>query len=434
MGWNSWDSFGTTATEKDIREAAEVMHQELQAFGWQYVTVDEEWYTRNPRPEGAGVDQQRTMDGYGRYTPAVNRFPAAAGGQGFASLAAYVHSLGLKFGIHMLAGIPREALVTNAPIAPSAAADGGQPIPEFHALDAADTRGTCGWNPDNFDVLPNAAGQAYYDSVARLYASWGVDLIKVDCITQPRYRPAELRMLRAAIQKSGRPMLLSLSPGEPPVEFAAELAESAEQWRISNDVWDIWRGETSYPQGVGDQFARTAYWLRTQRPGHWPDADMLSLGYLGPAPGWGKPRQCRLTHAEQRTMMTLWSIFRSPLLFGGNLTRLDGWTRSLLTNREVLAVDQHSAENQPVLTRPDLVVWTAKPDDADRTVGGRYVAVFNLKDAAAEIHVPWTELGFAAGPYAMRDLWTGKDEPQPQSDLSVRLEPHGSALLRVKKR
>ena len=348
MGWNSWDSFGTTVTEADIRDAARVMHDKLQSFGWQYITVDMEWSTRNPKAEGGRADQQYTLDAYGRYTPAVNRFPSAANGAGFKPLADYVHSLGLKFGIHVLQGIPREAVARNLPVWNSS----------FHAKDAANTIGLCGWNPDNFDLLDNPAARAYYDSIAQLYASWGVDLIKVDCITQPRYKSAELTMLHAALSKLNRPIALSLSPGEPPIEYSDEFAANAEQWRISNDVWDIWRGDKAYPQGVADQFARTAYWLRTQKPGHWPDADMLSLGSLTPAPGWGAPRECRLTHDEQRTMLTLWSIFRSPLLFGGNLTKLDDWTTSLLTNKEVLQVDQHSSGNHPVLIRPDVIVWS----------------------------------------------------------------------------
>ena len=418
MGWNSWDSFGTTVTEADVRAAALVMHQRLQAFGWQFVTVDMEWSTINPTAEGNGKAQEYTLDAFGRYTPALNRFPSAADGKGFAPLAGYVHSLGLKFGIHILQGIPREAVARNSPIE-------GSP---FEAVDAANSAGLCGWNPDNFDMRAGPAAQAYYDSIARLYASWGVDLIKVDCITQPRYKSAELQMLHAALKKVDRPIALSLSPGEPPIEYGGEFAANADQWRISNDVWDIWKGDSAYPQGVGDQFARTAYWLRTQTPGHWPDADMLSLGALAPAPGWGTARECRLTHDEQRTMVTLWSMFRSPLIFGGNLTRLDEWTASLLTNPEVIRVDQHSRRNHPVLTTPQLTVWTAEPEDGT----GTYVAAFNTGTERSAVVLRWADLGLSPAPHQVRELWSRKDLPGAKASFEVSLDGHASTLLLVK--
>ena len=157
---------------------------------------------------------------------------------------------------------------------------------------------------------------------------------------------------------------------------------------------------------------------------------MLPVGSLTPAPGWGPPRESRLTHPEQRTLLTLWSILRSPLFIGGNLTRLDAWTTALLTNPEVIALDQHGTENHPVLTRPDTVVWTARVRDvggAERTV----LAVFNLNNEAATLHLSWAELGLQAAGYTRHDLWTHTDDAAPQVDLTVSLEPHGCALLRV---
>src|SRR5260370_20882593 len=171
MGWNSWDSYGTTIDEAQFRANAEWVSKHVLRYGYQYVTVDMEWFTTNPTPSGSAKNQQYTMDEYGRYTPALNRFPSAAEGRGFGPLADYVHSLGLKFGIHILQGIPREAVARNLKVK-----DMG-----FAAADAADTSGTCKWNPDNYDLKHDAAGEAYYDSIAKLYASWGVDLIKADC-------------------------------------------------------------------------------------------------------------------------------------------------------------------------------------------------------------------------------------------------------------
>ena len=218
MGWNSWDSYGTTITEEQFKQNADWMALHLKQFGWQYAVVDMEWFVTNPTAEGSAKDEQRVMDAFGRYTPALNRFPSAAGDQGFAPLATYVHSLGLKFGIHILQGIPREAVEKNLPIYNS----------EFHAADAANTTGTCRWNQDNYDLKPTLAGQAYYDSIATLYAEWGVDLVKVDCIAADPFKEDEIRMMREALDKTGRPIVLSLSPGEPPFEKADVMQQYAQ--------------------------------------------------------------------------------------------------------------------------------------------------------------------------------------------------------------
>jgi alpha-galactosidase len=416
MGWNSWDSYGTTVSEAQVKANADWMAENLKAFGWQYIVVDMEWFVTNPIPEGNAKDSHYSMDAGGRYTPPPNRFPSSTGA-GFRPLADYVHSLGLKFGIHILQGIPREAVKRNDPIEGSA----------FHALDAADQSGTCRWNFDNYDVKDNAAGQAYYDSIARLYAGWGVDLIKVDCIAFGPYKGAEIRMLSRALSKTGRHIVLSLSPGPAPLDKEEEMEKYATQWRISNDIWDLWHSTVFYPQGLNDQFAKVALWASAPRNGHYPDADMLPLGYLGPAPGWGAPRQTRLTHDEQRTFLTLWGIFRSPLMMGGDLPHNDSWTTSLLTNREFLDVDQHSRETKVAVSSDEDVVWTSKPEDGD----GNYLAIFNRAGEPRTLHYTWTQLGIPEGSYRLRDLWEHKDLGTAK-EITVTLAAHASVLYRVR--
>jgi alpha-galactosidase len=418
MGWNSWDGYGTTVNEEQVKANAQWFAEHLKPYGWEYIVVDMEWYVMNPTAEGNSKTSLYTLDANGRYTPAVNRFPSAADGKGFKPLADYIHSLGLKFGIHILRGIPKKALETNAPIADSA----------FHASDAADSSETCPWNFDNYGIDATKAGaQAYYDSIAKLYASWGVDAIKVDCISSHPYRGDEIRLISAALAKTGRPIALSLSPGAAPIEKTEEMKKYSQMWRISDDIWDLWHSDVAYPQGLGDQFANTAKWAGIGEPGHWPDADMLPLGYLGPAPGWGKPRETRLTHAEQLTLMTMWCIFPSPLMIGGDLTKADEWTTSMLTNREVLAVDQHSKGNHPVVTSEKTIVWIAESEAKD----GYYVAAFNLTNAPAEIRYSWKDVGLAEREYALRDVWDHKDLKGAAS-LSATLPAHGSLLYKVK--
>src|SRR6185312_3514668 len=287
MGWNSWDSFGTTVKEQDVKANADWLARNLKRYGWEYVVVDMEWFVTNPRASGNSTSSQFSMDGYGRYIPAENRFPTSTNGAGFKPLADYIHSLGLKFGIHILRGIPKQAVKQNLPIAGFS----------YHAAEAADISDTCPWNPDNYGLDPaKPASQAYYDSIAKLYASWDVDLIKVDCIASHPYKGDDIRMLSGALKKTGRPIVLSLSPGAAPMDKVDEMRKYSQMWRISDDVWDLWHSTVPYPQGLGDQFPRMAQWAGLSERGHWPDADMLPLGYLGPAPGWGEARQTRFTH------------------------------------------------------------------------------------------------------------------------------------------
>ncbi|MHB1960041.1 MAG: glycoside hydrolase family 27 protein [Acidobacteriaceae bacterium] len=414
MGWNSWDSYGLAITEPEFKRNVEWFHAHLQPSGWQYVAIDEGWYLAQPDK----ADQGYTLDANGRYIPATNRFPSANKDRGFKPLADYVHSLGLKFGIHIIRGIPKQAVERNLPIAGSS----------YHAAEAADTSDTCRWNHDNYGVRNNAAGQAYYNSIARLYAGWGVDFVKVDCISQP-YKMGEIHMVSSALKKTGRPIVLSLSPGPTPLADAADVTKQAQMWRISDDFWDVWsRDNTSsdFPQSAVHQFPLLAQWERYAGPGHWPDADMLPFGWLGPHPGWQQPRPSRLTAAETRTVLTLWSIARSPLILGANLTRMDSATEALLTNREVLAVDQHSTGNKALIHTQKSWVWTAQAASAK----GEYVALFNVSDAPLDMNFTWQELGLPAGKHVARDLWLHKNLSSA-SGVKIALAPHASALYRV---
>jgi alpha-galactosidase len=416
MGWNSWDSYGMTINEKSFRANAEWIARNLKPAGYQYVTIDEGWY--ESEPSAANPDEHLVLDQYGRFIPDSGRFPSSANGAGFAPLADYVHSLGLKFGIHVLQGIPRKAVAANSPIEGSS----------FHAKEAANTSSTCQWDAKNWDLQENEAAQAYYDSIVHLYASWHVDLIKVDCIASRPYKGEEIRMFHEAIVKSGAPIVLSLSPGAAPMNEAQNLMQYSQQWRISDDVWDVWQSTGAFPQGVNDQIARAAKWLPYAGPGHWPDSDMLAIGELKPSPGWGKPRASNLTHDEQRSMINLWSIVRSPLVYGGDPVETDARTLALLTNPEVIAVDQHSRNNKNVVLTHDLAVYTATPESGR----GLYVAVFNRKDTPQTVNLSWNELGLSGATHAVHDLWSN-DSPASASSLQITLAPHASAMYAIDK-
>ena len=426
MGWNSWDAYGLTIDEAAFKANALELTK-LHPYGWTYAVIDEGWYMANPFGDKL-QNRQYVLDAHGLLIPASARYPSAAGDQGFTPLAAWVHAQGLKFGLHIVRGIPKQAVQTNLPIAGSS----------FHAVDAADTSDLCGWDDGNYGVRDNPAGQAYYDSMLAQYARWGLDFIKVDCIADHPYKASEIRQIAAAIDKTGRPIVLSLSPGPTQPEHAAEIREHAQMWRISNDIWDSWifahnpPKEDDFPMGVQDIFVRLQPWIGQARDGHWPDADMLPFGMLAPNPGWGKPRHSRLTLDEERTQLTLLAIARSPLILGANLTQLDDETRALLTNKEVIAINQTATDNHPVGDLPAgferLRVWVAS--GSARQGSRRFLAVFNLDDKPASVEAPWDKLGLPAGNLVARDLWKG--DRLPASDrLKAMLPAHGCALYAI---
>ncbi len=380
MGWNSYDYYDTTVTESEVRANADYMASHLKQFGWEYVVVDIQWYAH-----GAGTRRSEfqyipfsslEMDAYGRLLPDPARFPSsydktAGTHPGFAPLADYVHSLGLKFGIHIMRGIPRIAAHSHLPVFGT----------DVTADEIADPSSICGWNPDMYGVRDTPSGQAYYDSLIALYASWGVDFIKCDDIcntnlypTDPYSARHEIEMLHNAIAKSGRAIVLSLSPGPALIEQAWHYETYANMWRITDDFWDNW-------DLLKDMFHRCELWQRHVSRGCYPDCDMLPLGHLGK--GFGAERTTNFTFEEQRTMMTLWCLFGSPLMIGAELTRLDEPTLSLLTNPHILAIRSPDFVPQQIRLTDTDAVWIAK----NSATGEVRLALFNLSDTAACIPV-----------------------------------------------
>lgn len=407
MGWNSWNSFATTITEAQALETARIMREKLLPFGYDIFTVDIQWYEPDAKSYEYNKKPMPEMDGYGRLLPAPNRFPSAAGGRGFAPLAGLIHAMGMKFGIHLMRGMPRLAVERNLPV-------WGTP---YRARDIADTGSTCAWNPDMYGVdMRKPGAQAYYDSVFALYASWGVDFIKMDDMSRPydAVQRLEIEAAHKAIAASDRQIILSLSPGETPLAQAEHVGRHAQMWRISDDFWDDWTM-------LRDQFARLEAWNPYRRAGAWPDADMLPLGRLALG-----ERDSKFTPDEQQTLMTLWSIARSPLIMGGDLRHLDERTLALLTNKDVIAVNQASRDNRPHPAGEGARIWSAR--DAS---GKRYVALFNIGDTPREVGIALRALGIK-GPVRVRDLWTGADEQTFTGRLARQLPPHGSALLRLR--
>jgi alpha-galactosidase len=407
MGWNSWDCFGSSVTEAEVMANARFMAQHLLPYGWDTVVVDIQWY----EPE-AGVHTYQpvsdpVLDQWGRQLPAPGRFPSAADGS-FRDLADRVHDLGLRFGLHMMRGIPRKAVELDLPIL------GGSTT----AAQIADRENVCPWNPDNYGIDHSAPGaQAFYDSQLALFAEWGVDFVKLDDVLYPPTQSVEIAAYSRAIERCGRPIVLSLSPGRAlSLAHLDELARHSEMWRISDDLWDGW------PQ-LEEMFQRAARWAPHQRPGAWADADMLPLGRLGVRAHVGQERDSQLTLEEQRTMITLWVMMRSPLMFGGHLPDTPPETLGLLQNADVLRL-LSSTGSREIVRDGSLVIWRA--DFPDHEV----CAVFWLGEEPQEVTVHLSDVGSERRGRA-RDLWAGDDVALSDGSVRLTVPAHGARLLRL---
>ena len=421
MGWNSYDAYGDSVYESEVLTNAAWLKTHLQPLGWDTVVVDFRWYDRLAdgirvqNPEGVCIDAN------GRCIPPTNRFPSAADGHGFRVLAARIHGMGLKFGIHIMRGIPRKAIEADLPIAGSLFRASQAVMPE------GNTNRTCQWNRDMYGVdATTAAGKAWYASIARQYADWGVDYVKCDDICfmgrGTYYGADEIEALSRNLRASGRSIVLSLSPGPAPVNCSLHLHEFANLWRISGDFWDNWRA-------LNGNFQLIADWSQESGPGHWADADMIPFGHICLRNCDVHPdRWARFTRDEQLTLVSLWALAPSPLMLGANLPDNDAWSTAILTNPEVLAVNQ---DPQGLTARrmfgPPVAaeMWLKSLSDGSQAVG-----FFNRGNQSVKVDVPWKNVGFKTAPHA-RDLWLRHDLGQ-QEHYVADIPAHGCALVTAK--
>jgi hypothetical protein len=411
MGWNSWDCYGPTVQEHEVKANADYMSENLKEYGWEYVVVDIRWFVENDKAGGYNqTDPIYVIDEYGRYQPAVNRFPSAAEGKGFKELADYIHDKGLKFGIHIMRGIPKEAVDRKLPIKGT---DG------ITADQIYSTELQCKWLRDNYTILHDKPGaQEYYNSIFEMYAVWGVDFIKIDDISRP-YHLEEIELIRNAIDQCGRPIVLSLSPGKTPIENADHVQEHANMWRMVDDVWDLWQDITHLLNVAQD-------WYPYIAPGTWPDCDMIPLGRISIRGERGEDRMTRLTIDEQYSLMTLFTIFRSPLMFGGDLPSNDEFTLSLLTNKEVLKMHRESTDVHQLFQENSQVAITSRNPTNDEV----YLALFNISDDISKnISVNLKELGLN-GERKVTNMWTGEEIGIVSNDFSQTIKSHASGLYK----
>ncbi len=425
-GWNSYDYYDTTVNEEQVKANADYLAEHLLPYGYEYVVVDIQWYaydTASQRDKYQYIPFGKCeMDEYGRLLPCPQRFPSSVNGAGFRPLADYVHSKGLKFGIHIMRGIPREAAHRHLPILGT----------DITADVIADPNSICNWNPDMYGVRDCAEAQCYYDSLLELYAEWGVDFIKCDdiCNThayadRPYMGRHEVEMIHNAIIKCGRPVVFSLSPGPALTEEAAHYCAYTNMWRITDDFWDRW-------ECLKNMFGYCEKWQYVISEGCWPDCDMLPLGKVGK--GFNSERTTNFTPTEQQTMLALWCIFRSPLMIGSDLPKLDDDGLKLLTNRELLALQEGDHRPRQVRLNDKCAVWLTDSITSRELV----VAVFNLDDTDAVIDTcaeEWNKVSriCCGNDTAALPCIVGEGSVEMSGGVCrVAVSAHGTVMFRVK--
>ena len=416
-GWNSWDCFGAGVNEEQLIANADYMAKHLKQYGWEYIVCDIQWYEPKACSNDYNNFAELCCDEYGRLIPAQNRFPSSKGGKGFKPIADYIHSLGLKFGIHIMRGIPRQAVHADLPIKDS----------EYTARQVAHHFSICSWNTDMYGMKNCDGAQDYYNSIIKMYADWGVDYIKCDDIAVTEFRKwdnpysadYEIEMLRNAIDSCGREIVLSLSPGPALRDKAEHLKANANMWRLTGDFWDLW-------EHLYAMFDKCEEWQGVRSVGSYPDCDMLPIGRISKLCSYhgAQNRMSNFTHDEHYTLMTLWGIFGSPLMIGGNMPENDEFTLSLLNNAEYMNMHR-TVKNSRMLRRNEengkgYIIWDGENEDS------RFVALFNTDEKPITIN---TAEKISISVDDSYDIW----QKCTISENNITVQPHGARLLKLNK-
>jgi alpha-galactosidase len=386
LGWNSYNGFGTSITQDlELREAKAMVASGLAQHGWTYVNMDDGWIAKDRGGPFHALqpDPQRYTDIKG--------------------MVDQIHAMGLKAGLY---STPWTITYGGRLGGSSESPDGAWPADaDFKAA-------------KNAKRLPFAIGKySFATNDAKQFAAWGFDYLKLDW--GPVEAP-ETKEMYQALRATGRDIVLSLSNNHVKNVFKiiGDVSPWAQSWRTTTDINDNWK-RVAFDIGFSEDA-----WAPFARPGHFNDADMLVIGYVG----WFKPlRPTRLTPDEQYSHISLWCLLSSPLLIGCDLQKLDDFTTGLLSNDEVLEVDQDSLGKQAVQVggQGDQKVYAKPLDDGSIAVG-----LFNTGSAPETVTANWTDLKLA-GKQRVRDLWRQKDIGVFSDKFDATVAPHGVVLVRL---
>jgi len=426
MGWNSFDSYGVYLHEKAALANLEAMAKKLKPFGYEYFVIDNGWFGEYKlQPNSLFPAEKHASDvrlnEFGLVQPSKCYFP-----NGLKPIITRARQLGIKVGVHLMRGIPRKAFELNLPIKGT----------KYQAKDIADTTSTCKWCSYNYGVdMSRPGAQEFYNSLVQQLADWGIDFIKADDIVP---FPKEVVAMAKAIENSGRPIVLSLSPGNNADPKNVAQYRTGNMLRVTTDIWDD-------QKGMETAFAAWRKWGGSERPGFWIDMDMIPFGNLlvmSPEPkktgrktkavrlaGKGYSRTCKLTKAQKCSFITLRALAASPLMFGGDLPTLDDHSLKLVTNKQMIACNQNGVMGKLVSESNGLEVWrTAKKGSAQ----SGWVGVFNRTEKARSVELTLELLGMkTAGLLACADIWAGrKFEMNARTRRKSTIEPYGVIFLR----
>jgi hypothetical protein len=400
MGWSSWSSLKKGIDENKIKAQADVMAAQLKQFGYQYINLD------------AGWRDATRWDEFGRETWDAAKFPS-----GIPALAAYVHGKGLKLGIYLHPGMdlgPNSPYELNTPILGTS----------FHAQDITDITQWGNTNKSAYRIdFSKPGAREYIQSYADLMASWGIDYIKFDFVGPGGGVIAadsreEMRVWTQALRSTpagSAPIWIELS-NSLDINFVTDWQQIANGWRIEGDIESGSNGTLTTWTNVNKRFTDAPKWKSFGGPGGWNDFDALPVGN-GANDG--------ITNDERQTAVTLWSIGCTPLILGADLTILDNAAVPLLTNTEVIAINQAGRIASPISQATSQQVWRVQNADGTWTV-----ALFNLGSTAATVTASWSDLGIVAGA-SVRDLWSHAELGNFPTSFSASLASHASRLLKV---
>lgn len=403
LGFNSFDSYRSHLSQDKAHSLIDIMSEKYLPYGYEYFVMDAGWYSDVELYPGSDYPSKRkglTLDEFGLYEPSLAYFP-----DGIGALASYAHKKGLKFGVWIMRGIPRQAVDQNLPVKGTS----------YFARDIADTTSICVWNQSNFGIdMTKPGAQAYYNALIDKLAGWGIDFIKVDDMVP---NPSEIVAIARAIEEGGHKMVFSLSPGD--VHHPAHLVyyRRANMLRITRDIWDN-------PLSIEKGFFAWEKFQGTERPGFWPDLDMIPFGRLNVVatenvPGISterRARQSEFSREQMRTFITQRAMAASPLIIGGDLLTMDQFSYSLLTNREMLTCNQNGVMGVNVYRAGNIDVWLT-PHNSDPTKG--WIGVFNRSKSDRDVTLTKQDIGLvmfeasynltaARQSFELTDIWSGE--------------------------
>jgi alpha-galactosidase len=385
LGFNSFDSYRSRLTEDKAYALMDVMAEKYLPFGYEYFVMDAGWYsTMNPeKHQGLGLES------FGVCVVRQEFFP-----NGIKVLTDYAHKKGLKFGVWLMRGIPRQAVEQNLSI----------PGTPYFARDIADTNSVCVWSRSNYGVdMTKPGAQTYYNAIIDALASLGIDFIKVDDMVP---NPREIVAIAKAIEEGGHTMIYSLSPGDVHHPTHLPYYKRANMLRITRDIWDN-------PLSIEKGFFAWEKFQGTESPGFWPDLDMIPFGRLDVINQ--QTRQSKFNPNQMKTFITQRALAASPLLIGGDLLTMDDFSYSLLTNRDMLACNQNGVMGVNVYRTGNIDVWLT-PHKMDPGMG--WIGIFNRSKSDREVTLTKQDLGFvvfeasynltvARQSFRLEDIWSG---------------------------